>query len=413
MKRKLSSLLVLLIVLSFFGTSALASNSDIMVQGKNMTVESQSREGRTFISSKSLEGFGLKVSQSGNSVSIKDKNVTIIFTLNSNKVKVNNSNFILDAKSYKSGNAIYLPFRFIFETLNYNVGWSKSTNKISLDKKANPSYPVKFKNDGVSYSVEKEPKTIVSLAPDVTETLFAIGAGSKVTGRTKYCNYPSEVKTIKEVGSLYDPNIETVIDINPEIVIAATHFKDEVLNKFSQAGITIFAKNSPNTLDEMYENTLVLGNIVDKNYEARALVSSMKSKVQSAKLWTSNIKAKPSVYFVVGTGEYGEFTHGGNTFVNDIIVASGGKNIASDVSGYKYTLEKLIDKNPQYIFGPKFAYDTMNSGSNYSSLKALKNNKFKVINEDIFARPSQRLVDQGLKIIIKEIHPNVLKHLDF
>lgn len=412
MRKKLLALLILFIILSF-GTSTFASNLNIMIGGKNINISTEVKDGRTFILGDSLKNLGLKISQNGSSVTVNNSEVNIAFILNTNKAKVNNSTFILDSKPYKKGSSVYLPFRFIFETLNYDVSWNNATKKISLGRKSKPSYPIIFTNRGKSYKITKEPSTIVSLAPDVTETLFAIGAGDKVKGRTKYCNYPREIKNIKTVGSLYEPNIETVVDISPELVIAATHYKEEVLNKFNQAGITTFAKDSPKTLNDMYENTLILGNIVNRNYEARALVSSMKSKVQSVKLWTSNIKNKPSVYFIVGTGEYGEFTHGNNTFVNDIILASGAKNIASDISGYKYTLEKLIDKNPTYIFGPRFAYDTMKSNANYSSLKALKNSNFKVINEDIFARPSQRLVDLGLKIILKEVHPSVYKKLDF
>lgn len=412
MKKRLSALLVVLIVLSF-ASSVLAANTDILVGGKNSSITTELKSGRTFISASSLKDFGLTVTESGKNVTVKNKEVTMVFTLDSNRVKVNNSSFNLDSISYKKANSLYLPFRFIFETLNYNVSWNSSSKKISIDKNKDPSYPVSFNNSGTNYKINEEPNTIVSLAPDVTETLFAIGAGGKVKGRTKYCNYPAEVVKIKEVGSLYEPNIETVIDISPELVIAATHFKEDVLNKFKQAGINVFAKDSPSTLNDMYDNTLVLGNITNRNYEARALVSSMKSKVQTVELFTSNIKDKPALYFVVGTGEYGEFTHGNNTFVNDIILASGAKNIASDVSGYKYTLEKLIDKNPMYIFGPKFAYDTMSTSPNYSSLKAIKADRFITINEDIFARPSQRLVDQGLKVILKEIHPSVYKKIDF
>ena len=412
MKKKMSFMLAMILTISLFSSAVFASNSQILVDGSKRLVEQEVKSGRSYIATDSLRGFGLDIKKTGNKLVVKDKAATITFTLNTNKVKVNNSEFVLDAKSYEKNNKVYLPFRFIFETLNYKVDWNSKSKKISLEKGKTPGYPVVFENDGIKYKVDKEPKTIVSLAPDITETLFDIDAGSKIKGRTIYCNYPAATSKIREVGSLYDPNIETVIDINPELVMAATHFKLDVLNKFKEAKVNIFAKNSPKTLNEMYEFTLVLGNIVDRNYEARALVSSMKSKVQTVEMYTSNLKNKPHIYHVVGTGD-SEFTSGKNTFMNDVMIAAGGINIAGDTEGYGYTLEKLIDKDPEYIFGPQWAYDTMKASSNYKSLKALNNNNFKVINEDVFARPSQRIVNQGLKILIKSLHNNIYNKLDF
>lgn len=412
MKKKMSSILIIILVVTLFTSTVFASNSQILVDGSNRVVDTQVINGRSYIATDSLRGFGLEINKSGNNLIIKVQENTITFTLNSNKVKVNDSEFSLDSKAYEENNKIYLPFRFLFETLNYKVDWNSQSKKISLKKDSSPSYPVEFVNAGIKYKVEKEPNSIVSLAPDVTETLFDIGAGSKIKGRTDWCNYPEEAKKIQSVGGLYDPSIETVININPDLVMAATHHKEEVLNKFKEAGINIFAKDSPKTLNQMYKETLVIGAIVDRNYEARALVSSMKSKVQTVKMYTSTLKNKPSVYHVVGTGE-SEFTSGKNTFMDDIMVTAGGINIAGDVEGYGYTLEKLIDKNPKYIFGPQWAYDIMKDNPNYSSLKALKNNNFNVINEDIFARPSQRIVDQGLKILIKTLHSDIYNKLDF
>lgn len=413
MKKKMSLMLAMVLIVSLFSSTVFASNSQVLVDGSNKVIEQEVKGGRTYIATDSLKSFGLETKKTGDKLVIKNKEATITFTLNTNKVKVNNSEFVLDAKSYEKHNKVYLPFRFLFETLNYKVDWNGKSKKVSLTKGKTPSYPVVFENDGNKYKIDKEPRTIVSLAPDITETLFDIGAGSKIKGRTIYCNYPGSASRIREVGSLYDPNIETVIDINPELVMAATHFKVDVLNKFKEAKINIFAKDSPKTLDQMYEFTLVLGNIVNRNYEARALVSSMKAKVQTVEMYTSNLKNKPSVYYVVGAGEYGEFAATGDTFTNDVILAAGGINVASDGSNYSYTLEKLIDKNPKYIFGPQMHYDTMKASNNYRSLQALKNNNFILVNEDIFARPSQRLVDQGLKILLKTLHNDIYKNLDF
>lgn len=414
--KKVSRLLLttILITALFSGTVfASATNLKITIDGSTKTLTAQLKEGRNFVAGSSLKSLGLDYSLNQNTAILKNKEVEFRFTLNTNKVKVNSTDFTLDSKSYKSGQEAYLPIRFILETLGYDVSWDKSTNGIKATKQNKITYPVTIENNGVKYTVSKEPRTIVSLAPDVTETLFAIGAGNKIKGRTQYCNYPAEVSAIKNVGSMTEPSIETIVDINPELVIAATHYKEEVLKKLQTAKIAIVVKDSPKTLQEMCSDILKLGAIVNKNYEARALVSSLKSKVETVKMYTSNIKNKPKAYYVVGTGQYGEYTAGKDTFIAELIRIAGGVNAADDVTGWNYNLEKLIDKNPDIIFGAEWDYDTMTTSSNYRGLKAIKNNNFKVVNVDIFSRPSARAINEGLKILVEMFHKDIAKKLSF
>ncbi|WP_352420196.1 helical backbone metal receptor [Proteiniborus sp.] len=413
MKKITRLLLITVLITALFSGLVFASSSSIKIDGKTKSLTTELKEGRTFVAGSSLKSLGLDFTLNQSIAIVKNKEVEFRFTLNTNKVKVNNTDFTTDSKSYKNGQEAYLPLRFILETLGYDVKWDKSINGIKVDKQKNISYPVTLESNGTKYTVAKEPKTIVSLAPDVTETLFAIGAGSKVKGRTQYCNYPKNVSAIKEVGNMTEPSIETIIDINPDLVIAATHYKEEVLKKLQTAKIAIVAKESPKTLDEMYDYTLKLGAIVNKNYEARALVSSMKSKVETVKMYTNKIKNKPTAYYVVGTGQYGEYTAGKDTFLAELIRIAGGINVADDVTGWKYSLEKLIDKNPDIIIGAQFYYDTMKGSDNYKILKAVKNNKFKVVNEDIFSRPSPRLIEEGLKILVKAFNDNIGNKLSF
>ncbi len=415
MKKISRLLLISVLITALFSGLVFASstNSSLKIDGHTKSLKTESKDGRTFVAGSSLKNIGLDYTLNQNTAIVKNKEVEFRFTLNTNKVKVNNTGFTLDSKSYKNGNEAYLPLRFILETLGYDVKWDKSIKGIKADKQSKVGYPVTIENKGTKYTITKEPGTIVSLAPDVTETLFAIGAGNKVKGRTQYCNYPKAALSVKEVGGMSDPSVETIVDINPDIVIAATHYKEEVLKKFQQAKMEIVVKDSPKTLDEMYNDTLKLGAIVNKNYEARALVSSMKSKVETVKMYTNNIKHKPTAYYVVGTGQYGEYTAGKDTFIAEIVRISGGKNAADDITGWKYSLEKLIDNNPEIIFGPDSDYETMKTNDNYKALKAIKNNNYKIVNRDVFSRPSPRLIDEGLKVLVEMFHKDIAKKLSF
>ncbi len=400
-------LVMLLTSLSF------ASTSNFTVAGSKKSVVMENPNGRTYIAGKSLNTLGLNISVENNVATVKNKQVTFEFTIDTNRIKVNGVPMTLDVKTYKKGQEVYLPLRFIMETLGYEIKWDNNTRGISASKTKEITYPITFEGEGKKYTVTKAPKTIVSLSPSVTETLFAIGAGNMIKGRTQYCTYPAAAKSIKDVGTMKDPSAEVVVSLAPELVIAATHYKEEVLNQFTKAGINVVAKNSPNTLDEMYDYTLKMGAIVGKNYEARALVSTMKAKVDTVEAFTTRIKNKPNVYYVVGTGQSGEYTAGRDTFIADVIKVTGGVNIANDITGWKYSLEKLVDNNPDIIFGPADGYNTMASNPNYSGLKAIKNKKYITVDRDIFSRPSPRLIDEGLKILVRAFHGNLANLLNF
>lgn len=404
MRKKILIMLALVILLTSFINISYSANFE--KENFNTIVT----DSVTKVDVDNLLSFGFTVKATGDKVEIANKDVKFEFKKNSNEVSVNDISFKTVGKTEVRNNKVYIPFRFFFETINYEVIWNNG--KTSVKKLNDPKYPVEYTKDGTKYIVSKEPSKIVSLAPDITETVFRLGAGNKLVGRTQYCNYPPEAKKVKEVGTMYEPNIETVISLKPDLIMAATHYKEDVIKKFQTAKITTFVKNSPNRLEDSYKDILVIGNIVNKNYEARALASTMREKVNYVSMLTKSI-SKPSVYFVVGTGEGGEYTHGDNTFVNDIIVATGGVNSAKDSEGYKYTVEKLVKNNPEYIFGGSWAKDTMNKSSNYLTLKALKNNNFIVIDEDVFNRPSERLVTDGLKTILKAIHPELLTKISF
>ncbi|MTI67840.1 MAG: ABC transporter substrate-binding protein, partial [Firmicutes bacterium] len=312
-------------------------------------------------------------------------------------------------------NKIYLPLRFILETLNYNIKWDSKNNKVIIKKQEKITYPIKVKNGNEEYIIKKEPEKIVSLAPGVTEKLYALGVLDKVKGRTQYCNYPKEVKNITNIGSLYEPNLETIIDINPDIVIGETHFKEKHLNKLNSAGINTVAKSTATDIEGVYEYMIELGAIVNRNYEARALVSSLKSKATRAEYILKDIKEneKPSVYYVVGTGQSGEYTAGGNTFISSLINLAGGKNIAKDIDGWSYSIEKLVDNDPDIIFGAKYNINTMVNGENYQSLSAIRKNKYYTFDKNIIERAAPRAINQGLKELIEIFHNDKVDKLNF
>lgn len=92
------------------------------------------------------------------------------------------------------------------------------------------SYPLTLTGtDGTEITINEEPEKIVSMGPNMTEILYAIGAGDKLVGRTDYCDYPAAVSEVESVGSISNADIEKILSLEPDLVLASTHFSDDAV----------------------------------------------------------------------------------------------------------------------------------------------------------------------------------------
>lgn len=412
-KKKMALLLTVIMLFSsvMYSPSFAGTLNKDGVSGKVVT---QQIYGRTFISSESLKSYSLKTVITGNNIKISNNSVTFEFTNGSNSVKVNDAKMTIDGEAYIKNNVAYVPLKFIFETLNYTVGYSYSTKEITLKYNGNFVFPITIHDDTASYRFTKPAKRIVSLAPSITEILFAIGAGDMVVGRTKYCNYPEETSKVTVVGTLYEPDLETIIDLEPDTVIAATHMNEDVMTALSKAKISTLTQASPAKINEIYILIEQLGKLTNHTYESRAVISSMKAKEDRVNNIMKQIPTveRKKIYYVVGTGK-SEFTAGKQTFIHEILVSAGCVNVATDVDKWSYTLEKLIEKNPDYLIGADYSYKTMKESNNYSSLSAINKNQFVVVNTDVFSIPGPRVMDYSMKTIIEKLYPQFKHQLRF
>lgn len=410
--KQLISIMVVCILMLTSGMTVFASN--ITIEGKAASLTTEVVYGRTYASTESLKQMGLKTTVTGSLIQLTNGVVTFTFTNQSNVVKVNNTQMTLDANAYIKKGVAYVPMKFVMETLNYTVGYNAQTKAITLNKQPELKFPLSITDSGKTYTFVKPAERIVSLAPSITEILFAIGAGELVVGRTNYCNYPAQTSKVESVGTLYEPNLEKILDLEPDTVIAATHMNEDVLNTLTKAKIGTLTQASPAKIDEIFVLIEQLGKLTNKNYEARAVVSAMRSKADRVNDVVKRIALtdRKNVYYVVGTGK-SEYTAGKQTFISEILVAAGCVNVASDVDKWSYSLEKLIEKNPEYIIGADYSFETMKGSANYASLSALKAGKFITVNTDVFSIPGPRVVDYSMKTIVQKLYPHLAYLLRF
>lgn len=280
----------------------------------------------------------------------------------------------------------------------------------SANKGSITSYPLKFVNsDKKTITIEKEPQRVVSTAPNVTETIFALGQGKKLVGRTDYCDYPKEASKVASIGSITEPNIEKIIALKPDLVIATKLLNEDITKKLKALKIEVIVINGAESFNGVYDSITKIGNVLNANPKAKDIITGMKSKVEIIKDKVKSAK-KPSVYYVVSYGKMGDYTATKDTFIGDMIAMAGGVNAASDATGWKYSVEKLVQKNPDILICRKSdgSKKGIESTIGYKDLKAVKNGKLLEIDNNLLDKQGPRLAD-GLYKLAELIHPELFK----
>ncbi|KAJ51826.1 iron complex transport system substrate-binding protein [Clostridium tetanomorphum] len=282
----------------------------------------------------------------------------------------------------------------------------KNITETSLETK----YPLTIKDSyNRQITLDKEPEKIISIAPNITETIYAIDKSNKLIGRTDFCNYPAEVKNISSIGSLQNPSIEKIVDLKPDLVIASTHFKKDVLKKLEDLGVKVLVLYGEENFEGAYDTIEKMGKVLNANNKAKEIVVNMKKKVSDVETKVSG-KTPPSVYYVIGFGKSGDYTAGKDTFIDKMITMAGGKNVAKDAVGWKYSIEKLLEKNPEIMICSKYfnVKEDLKKANGYKDLDAIKKGKLFEIDNNMLDRQGPRLAD-GLEQLAKILHPEAFK----
>lgn len=260
---------------------------------------------------------------------------------------------------------------------------------------------------GNNISITKKPERIVSLAPSNTEILFALGLGDRVVGVTSYCDYPPEAMSKEKVGGFYNPSVELVVNLTPDLILSSSGNDINVVNQLIEECETLnctVVGLEAKTVDEIIENIKLVGKIADVN--AGNLALEITQRINAVESNTSGLPEdqKPKVFYAIWYDPL--YTGGNGTFADDLIQKAGGKNIASDFDGwYKISREDVLSSNPEVIvcsgMGGSGA-DVCNNIKNDAALKsvdAVVNNSLYVIGDpNIIERPGPRIAS-GLETI--------------
>lgn len=293
------------------------------------------------------------------------------------------------------------------ETTNETESTDSSEAAETVDTQV--TYPVDLTDsDGKVITIESAPEKIVSVAPNMTELVFLLGEGDKVIGRSDYCDTPAEVTNIPSVGTLYTPDIEAIVALEPDVVLVSTHFDEENEQKLKDLGITVLCLYEEHDIYGVYTMIETLGTLLNRVDEANGLVQNMKDTFESV---TTAIEGQeqPTVYYVVGYGEYGDYTAGGDTFVNGLLTLAGGDNVAKDVSGWNYSLESLLEADPDVIIVGIGQAEEFKAAEHYRDLTAVKEGRvYEFDGYHLFDRQGYSNAE-GVKELAKLLYPDLVK----
>ena len=270
------------------------------------------------------------------------------------------------------------------------------------------------RTDGLNRTVKLQgtPQRIVSLAPSNTEILFAVGAGKQVVGRDSFSDYPPEAKSLKDIGgSMGKYDTEAIVALHPDLVLAGEINTPELVNSLQQLGLTVYYLPNPTTLEGMFANLEMVGQLTGHSSAAVTLVNSLKKRVAAVDAKIIPLNYAPTVYYELdATDPTKPYTAGPGTFVDLLIARAGGVNIGKGLtsSWAQISLEQLVVSNPSIIILGDSAYgttpDALKQRSGWSGLAAIKNGQVYPFDDNLVSRPGPRLVD-GLEALAKLLHP--------
>ncbi|MEE8413733.1 MAG: ABC transporter substrate-binding protein [Dehalococcoidales bacterium] len=268
---------------------------------------------------------------------------------------------------------------------------------------------------GRTVKLEGIPERIISLAPSNTEILFALGLGDRVVAVTDYCDYPPEAKTKPSIGSYSTPNIEEIVALSPDLILATSIHEGEIIPKLEKAGLTVLALDSL-TIDEVLAAITMVGKVTGKGEEASRLTAEMRDRIKAVTDKTRNLaeSERPRVFYSVWHDPL--MSAGAGTFQADLIQKAGGANIAGELTGWEtISLEIVITANPEVmIVGAMTDADAdanflfITNEPRLENTDARRNSLVYAVDANVTSRPGPRIVD-ALEWFAVLIHPELFQ----
>lgn len=306
--------------------------------------------------------------------------------------------FILNRITFGKLNISALKFSLLI--LAFALVLTNCKNETATNQTAKPTREI-TDDLGKTVRVPQKIERAISLAPNLTENIFAVGAGDRLVGVTTFCNYPLEAEKIQKVSDTQTPNIESIIALKPDVVFVSTASQLENFAKvLEEKNIAVFVTN-PSNLDDVFKNLKTLGELFETREKTEKLIADLKQRVAATEEKT---KGKLPVKVFVQIDKDALYTVGKESFITDLIARAGGDSVTKTIeTAYpKISKETALALKPDAIILSE-SPNNLEPNEVFKNSNAVKNGKVFKINADIISRPSPRLVD-ALEQIANFLH---------
>ncbi len=263
---------------------------------------------------------------------------------------------------------------------------------------------------GRQVTVTDKPRRVVSLAPNITEIIYALGQENLLKGVTLYSDFPLAAVKLPKVGSYVQLNLEKIVALKPDLCIAIKDGNPRVVaRRLESLKIPVYAVD-PRNLETVMQTVLEIGNLLNANQRADFLVQRMRSRVLKVKSLVSKAAYRPRVFFQIGISPI--VSVGTDTFMHELIVLAGGKNLAQGPVAYpRFSREQVLVLSPEIFIITSMARASVfeqvkAEWSRWPNMPAIRDHRIFLEDSNYFDRPTPRLVD-GLELLVKLIHPEL------
>ncbi|HEX5483327.1 MAG TPA: cobalamin-binding protein [Terriglobia bacterium] len=262
-------------------------------------------------------------------------------------------------------------------------------------------------------NVPDQPHRIICLAPNLTETVYALGLGNDVVGITNYTDYPPQARLKPKVGGPDNPSVETIISLHPDLIIAGGGINQEhVVEQLDHLGIPVFVVH-PLGLEGILESINQIGQATNREPAAQELVKRLEAREARVAARVRGLP-RPKVFVVIWYQPV--ITVGKGAFVTDVITAAGGRSVTADIpqAWPQVSLERVPELAPDKLLlvrnagehsGPSL--ETLKAAGGWSSLNAVRDGHVIYIDDRLFhASP---VIFDAMEDLARKLHPNAFR----
>jgi iron complex transport system substrate-binding protein len=258
-----------------------------------------------------------------------------------------------------------------------------------------------------SVSVPDQPVRIVSLAPSLTEVLFALGMDREIVAVTPFCDYPPQAATKPKVGYT-NPGIEALVGHDPDLIVAPKEFmRADLLGKLEQLHIPVLVFSAGSVAD-ITAHVQTLGRIVHREAQAETVATAIRQQVAAIQ---SRVRARPPRRVLYVLNSHPLITVGPGSFIHELIALAGGLNTAADaaVPYPRLNMEAVLKADPEVLLFPVgkaegISLSEQQAWRRWPGLAAVQQNRLRSIPSDLLNRPGPR-IGEGLEALARAIHP--------